>query len=201
MNDRVALSFTEEMKGFVTFGETDFDRGYRTGRESGTRLMFHLTITADDVDRFIADSDHEARAEGWIECEARGGRLAVDQGTFNLFVDEEGDGRRKRMRYLLPFEDGSGAPLTLKGFKVVEDDPGFDTWQDTTTLFTHLLEGHAGNWDDELPVAAAGLIHIYLRDFAKQLTTFKTEPAGRLDAIAAFGKLFAGDLWEVYGPR
>jgi hypothetical protein len=25
-------------------------------------------------------------------------------------------------------------------------------------------------------------------------------PAHRVDAIARFGALFAGDLWEVYGP-
>jgi cholesterol oxidase len=200
-NGSVAVSFTEEMKGFVTFGETDYDRGFRAGRESKTALMFHLTITADDLDQFAENPDHVARAEGWVECEARGGRLPVQAGVFNLFVEHEGDRRRKRMRYLLPFIDGTGAPLTLKGFKVVENDPGLDLWSDTTTLFTHVLEGHARNWDDDLPVAAAGLIHIHLSDFAKQLTTFRTDPPGRLDAVARFGKLFADDLWEVYGPR
>ena len=196
----VGVSFTEEMKGFVTLGETDYDRGFRAGRESRTRLMFHLTITADDLDRFVANREHEARAQGWVECEALGGRRPVEQGVFNLFVDEGEDGRRKRMRYRLPFTDGSGRPLTLKGFKVIEDDPGFDLWRDTTTLFTHLLEGHAADWKEELPVTAAGIIHIHHRDFARQLTTFSTDPPGRLDALARFGSLFAGDLWEVYGP-
>ena len=41
------LRFTEEMKGYVAFGETDFDRGFRKGREEDNFLMFHLTIEVD----------------------------------------------------------------------------------------------------------------------------------------------------------
>ena len=198
----VSVSFTEEMKGFVALGERDFDRGFRSGRESRTALMFHLTITADDIERFIADRDHEAVAEGWIECAALGGRLPVERGIFNLFVDQEGDRSRKRMLYRLHFEDGTGHPLTLVGHKEVEDDPGFDLWRDTTTLFTRILRGHVGEGHDEGPeVLAAGIIHIQLGDFARQLTTFRCDPPTRLDALARFGGLFAGDLWEVYGPR
>jgi cholesterol oxidase len=199
---RVSVSFTEEMKGFVTLGEGDFDRGFRSGRESRTALMFHLTITAQDIDRFIADREHEARAEGWIECGALGGRLPVERGIFNLLVDQEGDRSRKRMLYRLHFADAEGHPLTLAGHKVIEDDPGFDPWRDTTTLFTHILRGHVEEPSDEEPeVVAAGIIHIHLRDFARQLTTFRCDPPTRLDALARFGALFAGDLWAVYGPR
>jgi cholesterol oxidase len=197
----VSVSFTEEMKGFVALGERDYDRGFRSGRESRTALMFHLTITADDIDAFIADREHEAAAEGWVECEALGGRLPVERGIFNLFVDQEGDRRRKRMLYRLHFRDGEGNPLTLAGHKVVEDDPGFDMWRDTTTLFTRILRGHVEEGAAAEPeVAAAGIIHIPLRDFARQLTTFRCDPPTRLDALARFGALFAGDLWEVYGP-
>src|SRR5438132_1306852 len=95
-----SLSFTEEMKGYVTFGEPDFDRGYRLGREAGTFLMFHLTIRAEGV--------------------------------------------------------------------------------------------------------AAGILHIYHLDFAKQLTTFRVEaptPAARAEALVAFGRYFLGSLWDVHGPR
>ena len=197
----VSVSFTEEMKGFVTVGERDFDRGYRSGQESRTALMFHLTITAEDIDRFIAHREHEARAEGWVESGALGGRLPVERGIFNLFVDQEGDRSRKRMLYRLHFADGAGHPLTLAGHKVVEDDPGFDLWRDTTTLFTRILRGHLGERTGEEPeVVAAGILHIHLADFARQLTTFRCDPPTRLDALARFGALFAGDLWAVYGP-
>jgi cholesterol oxidase len=198
-----ALSFTEEMKGFVTFGEQDFDRGYRSGRESRTALMFHLTITAEDLDRFIADPDHLARAEGYVRADALGGQLPVERGDFNLFVDQDGGGRRKRMFYRLRFADSTNHPLTLTGFKVVEDDPGIDNvWGDTSTLFTRLLKGHVdADNDADAELVASGILHIHPLDFARQMTTFRTDPPGRVDAIARFGALFAGELWQVYGRR
>ena len=198
----VAVSFTEEMKGFVAFGEEDFDRGFRSGRESRTALMFHLTITAEDIDSFIADREHEAVAEGWVECAALGGRLPVERGIFNLFVDQDGDQSRKRMLYRLHFSDSTGHALTLVGHKEVVDDPGFDIWRDTTTLFTRVLRGHLeAGAAETAEVVASGIIHIHIGDFARQLTTFRCDPPTRLDALARFGALFAGDLWDVYGPR
>jgi len=196
----VAVSFTEEMKGFVTPGASDYGSGYRDGRESRTALMFRLTITAEDIEAFIADPEQDCAAEGYVRCEALGGELAVQRGTFNLFVDQDGDRERKRMLYRLHFADRSGQPLTLSGFKVIEDDPGFDIWQDTTTLYTRVLRGHLALGEDERAEGVAmGIIHIHWSDFAKQLTTFRTDPPGRLDALGRFGELFAGDLWEVYG--
>ena len=103
------------------------------------------------------------------------------------------------MLYRLHFSDGAGLPLTLAGHKLIEDDPGFDLWRDTTTLFTRILRGHVGE-AAEAEVLAAGIIHIHLADFARQLTTFRCDPPTRLDALARFGALFAGDLWDVYGP-
>jgi hypothetical protein len=31
--EQIRLEFTEEMKGYVTLGESDYDRGYETGVE------------------------------------------------------------------------------------------------------------------------------------------------------------------------
>src|SRR5205823_14850915 len=90
---------------------------------------------------------------------ALGGVRPVERGTFNLFV-EQGDGS-DRMLYRLLFEDGAGRPLTLSGFKVVRDDPGFDLWSDTTTLYTRILAGHveaAGG--PAAGVVAAGVLRI-----------------------------------------
>ncbi len=133
--------------------------------------------------------------------EELGGERPVERGVFNLFVDHEGDRRRKRMRYRLLFSDPVGQPLTLVGFKVIEDDPGWDTWEDTTTLFTRVLRGHVEPSREEgAEVAAAGIIRIHPLDFARELTTFRAEPDNRVDALGRFGALFAGDLWDVYGP-
>ena len=203
--DPTKLCFTEEMKGYITLDETNYDVGFREGRKSGTFLMFHLTIEVDGVSRFVADPEHEASAEGYIRCEALGGELPVEKGVFNLFVDEE-DPSRKRMRYRLFFHDSTENPLTLSGFKVIEDDPGFDLWTDTTTLFTRILQGHVGPEKEktDAKIVASGIISIYLLDFLKQLTTFRTEgptPAEKASALTRFGKLFLGDLWDVYARR
>ena len=114
----VSLSFTEEMKGYVTFGEPDYDKGYRAGKRAGNPFMFHLTITADDIDRFIADPRHSARAEGWIESDQFGGRLPVSDGVFNLFVADGSPGE-KRMLYHLQFSDREQHALTMTGFKEI----------------------------------------------------------------------------------
>jgi cholesterol oxidase len=192
------------MKGYVAFGETDFDRGFRKGREEDNFLMFHLTIEVDGVERFVGDPRREASAKGYVRSEALGGELPVEKGVFNLFVDQ-GDPGLKRMLYRLFFRDGGGKPLTLSGFKLVEDDPGSDLWTDTTTLFTRILRGHVGAEDEaDAEVVASGIIKIYFLDFLKQLTTFRTEgptPAERATALSRFGKLFLGDLWNVYARR
>ena len=196
--------FTEEMKGYVTFGETDYDRGFRKGKEGDTFLMFHLTITAEDVGRFLVDPRHEASAVGYVRCPALGGDMPVEKGIFNLFVDYRGR-LDKRMIYRLYLRNEKEGPITLSGFKVIQEDPGQDVWADTTTLFTKLLRGHVGPEEEATAeVLATGIIHIYHRDFLKQITTIRVEAPTLLERNEAwlqFGKAFFGPLWEVYGSR
>ena len=136
-----SVRFTEEMLGHVTFGEPDFARGAQPDRDGvgGVQVPPH--------DRGRRTSRPSAttrcaprRAIGWVECDALGGKLPVEQGWFNLFVDVEPG--VKHMLYRLWFRDGVGHPLTMTGFKVVKNDAGFDVWKDTTTLFTRVLRGH-----------------------------------------------------------
>jgi len=197
------LSFTEEMKGFFSMGETDYQNGYNSGKANGDAIMFHLTINVDGVNRFITRPEHDTDdVVGYIECDKLGGRLPVERGWFNLFTDDA-DPARKRMLYRLFFTDGQGRPLTLSGFKDIKDDPGFDVWRDTTTLFTKIYEGHIVDIGSELQakVVGAGIIHIHFFDFLKQLTTFRTEGPSITDRAAAmgrFGRLFFGKLFDVY---
>ena len=189
------VRFTEEMKGHVGFGAHDYWDGYRLGVERHTPLMFHLTIEVDDIGPFLADPEHEATATGWVGCPALGGdRLAVTEGRFNLFAPATRPGRQA-MRYRLFFADGEGRPTTLAGFKDIGDDPGLDTWKDTTSLSTKVMPGHVdAAGEAAVTPLALGLIYIRIPDFAKQLTTFRGSPRG----VWSFGKLFAATLWEVY---
>ena len=195
------LSFTETMRGFVDREQTDYDLAYRAGKSNKERLDFTLTIEVDGVNRFVTDPMHEARATGHVEGAIVGGKRPVENGVFNLFIDE-GDRAQKWMRYRLWFRDDQDRELTLAGFKDVKDDKGFDTWSDTTTLYVRLVEGHV-DWDtidDHTPIAY-GILRIHMRDFLRQLTTFRTTGPSLMDrsaAMGSFGKLFLGDLWEVY---
>jgi cholesterol oxidase len=194
------VRFTEEMLGHVSFGETDFGRGAVASRADAAALMFHLTIEVEDMERFAHDPLRPAVARGYLHCDALGGRLPVRQGWFNLFVDVEPG--VKHMLYRLFFRDGVGHPLTLTGYKLVRDDAGFDVWRDTTTLFTRVLRGHVeAHQDDSAELVASGVLRIRMRDFAKQLTTFRAGGPGAAAALGAllrFGWIFLGQLAEAY---
>lgn len=202
--DPTVLSFTEEMKGHIAFGETDYDRGRREGIQHGTSLMVHLTIKIDGVHHFVTDPQHEAAVEGYVECEALGGNLPVERGWFNLFVDK-GDPTVKRMLYQLYFSDSVGHPVTLSGLKLIRDDGRFDVWADTTTLFTRILNGHVEPGEEEkAEVVAAGIIAIHFFDFLAELTTFRVEgptQAAHTSALSEFGLFFLGKLWDVYAQK
>ena len=198
------IRFTEEMKGHVSFGQRYYERGAREGRETGTRLMFHLTIAVEDLNRFAADGQRAASARGWVECEALGGRLPVEEGFFNLLVDH-GDPGRKRMLYRLYFRYGVGHPLTLVGFKFVGAGSGVRVWRDTTPLYTRVVRGHTEEGDDPgSETVASGILRLRPPGFLKQLATFRADgdsPRARAAAIGRFDALFLGGLWQVYGRR
>lgn len=196
-----AFQFTEDMRGFASAGQTSFEDGYREGQSSGTPLMFHLTLKTDDLDRLLSVPEHQAQALGYVDSPLVGGRCPVEKGWFNLFVDTA-DIQHKRMTYRLFFRDSTGAKRTLSGHKEVQDKPGFDVWKATTTLYTNIFEGHLQEADEAAATpVAAGILHISLSDFMKEMTTvraFAPTFAGRLEALTRFGRFFLGSLWDTY---
>jgi hypothetical protein len=203
MNGSTSVRFTEEMKGHISFGEGDYERGAREGRTSDVRLKVHLTIEVDDLDRLAADAGRAAEAMGWVECDALGGRLPVERGIFNLLIEEE-DPAIKHMLYRLFFRDGVGHPVTLAGFKTLTNRRGLHVWRDTTTLYTRLLRGHVEAVEDpRAEIVASGILRISPLGFLRQLVTFRAgghrSSAARAAAIVRFDALFLGHLWEVYG--
>lgn len=212
-----SVQFTERMTGPFTLGETDPRLGAAQARARRDSLTFVLTITAPDIDAFVADPLHRGQATGFVESNVLGGRLEVEQGWFNLFMRPTGTPGR-RMLYRLWLTDAGGTPLTLVGAKDVIDDGGLDVWTDTTTLFTRVLRGHVPPPPDATPeevaevladeesaeakvpegTIGAGVLIIKPLDLAKQLTTFRTHGPGGARALAAFGKLFMGEVWDVY---
>ncbi|HKU02550.1 MAG TPA: GMC oxidoreductase, partial [Arthrobacter sp.] len=200
-----SVRFTEQMHGWFSPGLTDPEKGRMLGRDRSRKVMFELTITAEDIDAFVKDPSHPAKAEGYVLADYFGGRMPVEKGWFNLFVeDEAADGRTaRRMLYRLWLRDPGGTPFTFTGYKQIHNEAGFDLWPDTTILYATILRGHVpASADSEGPdegVVGAGILYIRPLDFAKQLTTFRAEGPAPAAGLAAFMKLFAGELWKVYG--
>jgi cholesterol oxidase len=199
------LQFTEKMIGAFTFGARDYHAGYAAGKVSGARVMFRLTIATDDVDAFIADPRHVATAQGYVDSDVLGGRRPVEGGVFNLFVDE--GPRARHMLYRLYFSDATGRPLTLTGFKDVRPGPLIKVWPETSTLYIRVLAGHVPDIDGGEAVTegvvGSGILRIRPLDFAWQLTTFRVhgpDRSGELQAFDRFGRLFVGELWQVFDP-
>jgi cholesterol oxidase len=198
----IGIQFTETMKGFVQAGATP-DAGYvdaeRAGQRAGTRAEFTLTISIPALDDFLADKTHAGSAQGTLHVDgftAPEG-APVSNGVFNLFVEADEFYERK-MLYALPFYGKDGKPYLLDGFKEVKDHGHFDVWGSTSTLYVVVREGH----DHDGRPLATGIMHILMPDFVHQLGTFRVtgtdSPLERAEALARFGRMFMGNLWDVF---
>ena len=199
----VELTFTEEMKGFLTLGAENFESGFKEGKEANRFFMFHSEITIEDVFKFDKTPSLSSPMKGWIESELFGGKVPYEKAFFNLYVDTDNP-KHKFMKYRIYFKNKlSGEDLTLFGFKDIKDDPLFDIWEDTTTLFTRIYKGITDR-EDDIDVIAKGIVKIYMLDFLKQLTTFRVkgaDPVTNLEAFVDFNKMFLGTLYDVYAPK
>lgn len=198
--EAVGVEFTERMAGFVAVGAgSDYDDAHDRGEVGGDGVSFLLTITVPDLDAFIADPDRRARAVGTVECPAVAeGPMTVTGGVFQLFSTAHDQVDTTEMWYRLPLTTSDGRRLFFEGFKTVRDDPGFDPWRDTTTLYATLRAG-----GPEGTMLARGRLHISPTDLARQLSTMRgvgsPRRLERMEAVARFGQLFAGDVWKTYG--
>ena len=196
---RPGLSFDETMSGAFAMGEDDPEQGRTVGRQNDTELALHASVYIDDIDRFANDPDHEGQLTGSVEFAPFGGEVHATHGVFKLFSpgDEEA---LKWMVYELAFEH-EGRPYYLAGKKEVRDDPGFDLWSDTTTLYTRLHEGR----DPSGPVVGAGVLRLGVDDLARLVSTMRVPNADSLgdkaEALSTFGRLFLGELWDSYAKH
>jgi cholesterol oxidase len=81
----------------------------------------------------------------------------------------------------------------------VQDDPDYDIWADTTTLYITLYNGDSARG----PVVGKGILRLTPVDLMHELSTFQVLNARnelqRLKACAQFGEFFAGQLFQTYG--
>jgi cholesterol oxidase len=203
----IGLSFTETMKGFLQKGAVPpapeslaaYTAAERAGQQTNSYMEFTLTIAMPNLQAFLDDATHPGIANGNVRVDGftAAAGAPVSDGLFNLFV-ETGRQYDRRMLYALPFVGADGKPYLLDGFKEVRDYGRFDVWGATSTLYTVIRAGHERSGE----VLASGILHILIADFMRQLSTFAVsgtdDPARKAQALAQFGRMFMGTLWDVF---
>lgn len=101
------------------------------------------------------------------------------------------------MRYRIVFTDSSERLHTLIGYKTIRPGSVLRI-SDTMTLYTRIYSGALRDWPSDSEEARfAGILHIGLFDFMKQMTTLKTTPRSSA-AIKDFFYVFARMLMRTY---
>ena len=200
MQDRpVEFTFQETMEGGFALGAADPRIGAKQGNAEGSNLSMHATVIIRDLKAFIDDPQHLGELSGHIDFTPFGEAIPAYSGAFNLFSPAE-DPLLKYMVYELAFEH-QNEPYYLAGQKEVKDDPGFDLWSDTTTLYTYPYKGA----NTSGPVVGAGVLRLSVKELLKLVSTMHvpnaTSVSEKVQAITAFGRFFLGDLWDSYGRR
>lgn len=195
-DETLGISFSETMSGGFALGATDPVEGKKQGRANGHELAMHATINIRDIRRFVDDPEHSGEITGHVDFTPFGDGIPARGGAFNLFTPSD-QPDLKLMVYELNFTH-DGTEYYLAGKKEIRDDPGFDLWKDTTTLFTTLHEGE----DASGPVVGAGVLRLGVKDLMKLTSTIRTTGADSVldtaEAIAIFGRFFMGELWDNY---
>ena len=196
-----SLEFTEVMRGFWTPNSAlDFAEAAKEGKTDDRAISFALTVHAADARSMIANPPHAAMLFGTVTAPSLSPEpLTVTQGDFNLFHDYAGAVEERRMRYRMVLRSPGGTNWFFDGYKRVRQGNVLHVWPDTSTLYITIHEGT----DASGAVVGRGILHIKPLDFQKQLGTMRvahaTNAAERLAITYAFGRLFAGALYETYG--
>ena len=193
----LGIQFTEKMAGTFGTGITD---SFEHGAEKNEPLSFVLTVSSDNLKAMQNDPNHAANIFGSVRAPFLSEQnLTVNNGNFYLFKRDPETVNGRLMRYELPLADVHGKQWFMEGEKHIHDGLGFDLWSDTTTLFVTIYQGE----DNQAEVLGKGILKIEPDDFAKQMTTMKARNADSIkegiQAVARFGRLFAGPIIETYG--
>jgi cholesterol oxidase len=197
----VGIQFTEKMAGFFSTADKN---GYRAacdrGQADNSHMEFVLTVSSDNLDEMLNNPDHQAGMTGTVLAGALSAQpITVSDAVFNLFTKDPNNADTRNMRYRMKLNTEEGKTYFFEGFKVIHDGPVTNSWAETTTLYVTVYDGS----DAASPVLGQGILKIAPADFARQMRTMSAVNANslteRVEALARFGKFFAGVLFESYG--
>jgi cholesterol oxidase len=195
------LQFSEAMTGyFSTKVKDDYAAAARQGKADGSTFRLIATVISDDIELMMSEPDHAAKLIGTVTAPGLSTEpLTLSNGEFYLFIQDPANFSTRYMRYVATLTAKDRATYYFEGHKTVHNDPGFDVWADTTTLFITVYAGR----DNTGPIVGKGIIEIHLKDLAHQLTTLKVINAQdlgqRLSITARFGRFFGDQVFDLYG--
>lgn len=179
MGKATGLRFSESLSGYLGEG-ADFWEAYRNGRSRGQRAQFRVRVRIPDLERFLAEPDHEAAMTGRLAAPGLG-TAPVEDGRVQLFSRR---GQERLLRYHLPFEKDGGRYL-LRGEKRLHNARGLEAWRQMTTLYTELVrQGDGGSG----ALLARGVLRIGPWQVLLQALSFR--PLGTLNPVRALSDYF-----------
>jgi len=218
----IGLTFQEAMHGFMdevreprvpfdklrtfAFHIPEFEKAEDQGITRGDRLTVTLDATVGDLARLISPlatvPPLKIPLSGRVTLRKGVAPSPLEAGSFlQLFVKASRDAKvpLRFFRYQLFFTE-EGQRYCLVGLKVLSNDPGFDLWHDTSTVF---FEIRPVGWRGPL---RRGVMRVSLEDFLnvqlrEMQITGTGDPARKSWALAAFYKYFVGELMTVYVDR
>ncbi|WP_158800554.1 GMC family oxidoreductase N-terminal domain-containing protein [Pedobacter sp. L105] len=194
-----AVQFTETMKGFFSTAEkNDFQKGYETGEQHCSPILFTLTIETESIDKFANDPQHPGYMSGTVIAPALSDYpLTISNGLFNLFVKDEDNPEHLKMKYNMQLNTYDGKSYYFYGYKEVDGRSPFDLWHATTVLYTTIYTDV-----DKTQILGKGILKIRPQDFATQMTTMKavneTNMMDGLKAVESFSKFFSTEIIDSY---
>ena len=195
--NKTSITFDEKMSGPFVQGATDPHLGAQSGKAINSEFTMHATISAPDLDALGVDPNHTGQLKATVDYTPFGQRIPTTNGVFKLFTPADQTGT-KNMVYEFCLQHG-GEDYFFHGHKNVRSDAhGTDLWKDTTTLYSTLHKGKDGSG----PVVGAGILSLGLVDVMKLASTMRAMNGGGVEetatAVAKFGKVFLGELWDTY---
>jgi choline dehydrogenase-like flavoprotein len=222
----IGLRFKEHMTGFVSDARADdatdwtdpdnfperipkFLEAENNGIAAAATLDVALCAIVEDLARLISPAPGlkpaNVTVKGRIELAAPSwGRerfVLGPQSFVQLFLRPRVETVPTRFfRYHLEFMDGQSLRV-MDALKVLRDSPGFDAWQDSSTLYFEIYDPH-----DPKARRKRGIVRVslerFLREQLRSMTVTGTRDAARRSwALAAFYKYFGGQLMDVYASR
>ena len=196
---KTGITFGERLSGRFALGDTDPKAVGKKGKTVDTTLNLNATIVIHDLKAFIAEPSHPGSITGHIDFTPFGKDIPTQNGVFNLFSPSNNP-ELKLIIYELGFEH-EGQDYYLVGQKEIQDDPGFDSWKDMTTLFARLYRGT----DKTGLVVGAGILKLSAAGLMKLVSTMHVTNAKstkeETQALLEFGGFYMGKLWDTYIKR